>query len=379
MSRRLSERTSRLAPSPIRAILRAASGRAVISLAGGLPAPETFPDIQLEATGWQQYGITEGEAPLREEISSLLELKGIECPPHRILVLNGSQQGIDLAAKLTIDRGTPLLCEDPTYVAALQVFRLFGADIHGMPIGPAGPAPGGPESAMEGSGADVCYMIPSFHNPTGACWSEEARAEFAEAADRRHLLVIEDDPYSEIGFGEPVPKSLCGRLERTSWIHLGSFSKTFLPGLRMGYLAASEDVFAQLELLKQASDLHSNRLSQAMVLADLLDTRRPERLSRLRERYRTKRDAFDEALRRHFPAASWSPPSGGLFFWARLSDHMDLRTIAPLALENGVAFLPGEHCYCQKPELGWARLNFSHPSPEEADRALDILAKTLAC
>jgi len=371
-----SERISRLHSSPVRDILRAAGGRDLLSLAGGLPSEESFPSFPGLPEGWTQYGTTEGELPLREEISKLLSGRGLDCPPDRILVLNGSQQGLDLAAKLFVDRGTSVLCESPTYLAALQVFRFFGAELHGVPIGPEGPDPDATAIAIRDSSARLAYLVPTYQNPTGAVWSEAAREAMARYADACGVAVLEDDPYAEIGFGPPAP--VCSRIRRSSWIYLGSFSKSFVPGLRLGFLAASPDLMSHLERLKQAADLHSNRLSQTLVLRDLRDPDRPSRIEGLRSEYRSRRDAFDASLRRHFPSATWRRPDGGLFFWARLSRHLDLRDVFQDALYAGVAFLPGEHCHPGKAEPGWARLNFSHCAPEMADRALEILARVVA-
>lgn len=374
----LSERIDRLHPSPVREILRAATGRDLSSLAGGLPAEETFPSFPGLPGGWAQYGTTEGEAELREEISRLLRRRRLECPAERILVLNGSQQGLDLAAKLFVDPGTPVLCEAPTYLAALQVFRLFGARLYGLPIGPQGPDPAAIGPALAQSRARLAYAIPTYQNPTGIVWSEDTREALARAADAHNCAILEDDPYCEIGFGPKPPSPICSRLRKAPWIYLGSFSKSFVPGLRMGFLAASADLFPYLERLKQAADLHSNRLSQALVLQDLRDPTRSARLDAVREEYRRRRDAFDAALRRHFPSAEWTSPDGGLFFWTRLSRRLDLREVFQEALDAGVAFLPGEHCFPGGAEPGWARLNFNHCTPERADRALGILAEVVA-
>lgn len=374
----LSERISRLAPSPVREILKAASGGGITSLAGGLPAEEAFPALAGLPRGWFQYGLTEGDPGLRRAVAAHLEERGLSCPPERILVTSGSQQGIDLAAKLLVDPGTRVLCESPTYLAALQVLRLFGADLRGLPVGADGPLPGAIGPAMEAAAPRLAYAIPSYQNPTGAVWTEEARRALADSADRLGTAILEDDPYGEIGFGTRPPSPVCARLRRAPWMFLGSFSKSFLPGLRLGFLAASPDLFPHLERLKQAADLHSCRLSQALVLADLADPGRPARLEALRARYRERRDAFAASLSRHFPSAEFRSPDGGLFFWARLAPGRDLRPVATEALRRGVAFLPGEHCFPGQPETGWARLNFSHASPEAADRALAILAATLS-
>jgi DNA-binding transcriptional MocR family regulator len=362
----------------VREILRAAAGRDLMSLAGGLPAEETFPLFPGLPGGWAQYGTTEGDAPLRDAIARLLASRGLECPAGRILVLNGSQQGLDLAAKLFVDPGSPVLCESPTYLAALQVFRLFGARLHGLPPGTHGPVPSSIGPMLAQSGARLAYAVPTYQNPTGVVWSEESREALARAADVQGCAILEDDPYCEIGFGPPVPAPICSRLRNAPWIYLGSFSKSFVPGLRMGFLAASADLFVYLERLKQAADLHSNRLSQALVLQDLLDPARSARLDMVRKEYRRRRDAFDSSLHRHFPSGDWTAPEGGLFFWARLSRRLDLREVFQETLEAGVAFLPGEHCFPGEAEPGWARLNFSHCAPELADRALEILACVVA-
>lgn len=232
--------------------------------------------------------------------------------------------------------------------------------------------------ALAQSGARLAYAIPTYQNPTGIVWSEDTREALARAADAHDCAILEDDPYCEIGFGPSPPAPICSRLRNAPWIYLGSFSKSFVPGLRMGFLAASEDLYPHLERLKQAADLHSNRLSQALVLQDLLDPARGSRLDAVREEYRRRRDAFDASLHRHFPSGEWIAPDGGLFFWARLSRSLDLREVFQEALDAGVAFLPGEHCFPGDAEPGWARLNFSHCAPEQADRALGILAGVVA-
>lgn len=372
----LSRRIARLEPSPVREILRAAQGKSLLSLAGGLPAEGTFPEFPGLPEGWKQYGTTEGDPALRTEVAKVLERRGLDCPPDRILILNGSQQGLDLAAKLFVDTGTDVLCESPTYLSALQVFRLFGARLHGFDPRDGGDATDGIEVLRERS-PRLAYLVPTYGNPTGATWTADARQAFALEADRSGTAVLEDDPYHDIGFGDPPPAPVCARLRRSPWIYMGSFSKSFVPGLRMGYLAASEGLFPHLERLKQAADLHSNRLSQALVLEDLRDPDHGARLDAVRAEYRRRRDGFDAALSRHFPSATWNRPDGGLFFWAKLKPGTDLRAFHQPALGAGVAFLPGEHCFPGTPEHGWARLNFSHCDPEQADRALGILARVL--
>jgi len=372
---RLASRIGRLGPSPVREILAAASGQDVISLAGGLPDAGTFPQGLSLPTGWEQYGITEGDAAVRAAVSAHLRRRGLECPASRILLTHGSQQGLDLAAKLLVEEGTRTACPAPTYVAALQVFRLFGADLRGIDC--SGQDLSNMTAALREADPSLAYCIPSGDNPTGATWDEARREALAQAADAQGFTVLEDDPYGELWFDAPPPAPVCSRLKSASWIFLGSFSKSFVPGLRLGFLASSADLFVPLERLKQAADLHSNRLSQALVLTDLSNPARETRLDALRTAYREKRDRFAESLARHFPQARWELPGSGLFFWAELAPGRDLRALGKAALEAGVAFLPGEHCYPGEPSLGWARLNFSHATPDRADEGLRRLAEVL--
>ncbi|HNY29400.1 MAG TPA: PLP-dependent aminotransferase family protein [Fibrobacteria bacterium] len=373
---KFASRISRLHPSPVREILRAAGGRQVVSLAGGLPDPATFPSLVGLDAARAQYGLTEGDPDVRREISRHLQARGLECPPERILVLNGSQQGLDLAAKLLVEEGTRILCERPTYVAALQVFELFGGCLQGISVGRDGPSITDLREVFRQNSPTLAYVVPSFQNPTGVLWSDPSRDALARELDGNgECVLLEDDPYGELWWEAKPPAPVASRLRKAPWMYLGSFSKSFVPGLRMGFLACSESLFVPLERLKQASDLHSNRLAQGWVREDLQDPGRGERLERLRAQYRAKCDAFADSLARHFPESKFQTPKGGLFFWAQLAPGRDLRSIAKEALEAGVAFLPGEHCFPGIPDLGWARLNFSHASALDADRALSTLSK----
>lgn len=378
----LASRIQRLRPSLVREILSAAQARDVISLAGGLPAPEAMPEAALPPPGWEQYGTTEGEPALREEIARLCALRGLDCPAERILLTHGSQQGIDLAAKLLVEEGTTIACESPTYLSALQVLDLFGAEIRSVRTGATGPDPAAIEQLFAGSRPAVFYAAPLFSNPTGAVWGPAARAALATACDAAGTVLIEDDPYRETAIdpagGATCPRPLCAELRRASWIYLGSFSKSLLPGLRLGFLAASADLFPFLVRLKQAADLHTSRLSQAIALADLRAPGRQDRLARLQQVYRLRRDAFAESLARRLPEASWNLPGGGLFFWARWPHPVGMRQVLDRALARGVAFLPGEACFPEAArEEGWMRLNFSHAAPEMADEGLRRLGECL--
>lgn len=366
---RLSRRAASLYPSPIREILSVIDRPGMVSFAGGLPAPETFPAFRARAIprACLQYGPTEGEPALRERIALELRSIGLACSPEQVLVLSGSQQGIDLVAKLFVDRGTSVAIESPTYLAALQVFRFFGArfvplDLLGSRAGPS-----------------LAYVLPTFQNPTGRCYSRAERDALARKCDECGTALFEDDPYRALAYDDRDRSPICGRLRRASWIYQGSFSKSLAPGLRLGFLAASPDLITPLTWLKQAADLHSNRVSQWLVLEQLRSAAREARLARVVEHYRRKRDFFDGALRRHLGAtATWQAPPGGLFFWLTLRRKIDTRSLLPEAIRRGVAFMPGEPFYPERPRrCGALRLNFSHADEEQAERGLATLAELL--
>lgn len=362
----LSRRAADLHASPIREILAVIDRPGMVSFAGGLPSPDAFPALEVGAfpASMLQYGPSEGEPALRERIAAQLRANGITCAADQVLVLSGSQQGIDLAGKLFVDAGTRVAVESPTYLAALQVLRFYGAQF--VPIRP-------------GMRAALAYVIPTFQNPTGHCLSATERAALASLCDETGTPLLEDDPYRELVYGSCDRTPVCARLKRAPWIYQGSFSKTFAPGLRLGYLAASPELFPMLVRLKQAADLHSNRLSQWLALRQMDEPEEHARLARVAGQYRVKRDAFAAALEQHFAGlAEWEIPVGGLFFWLRLRRPLDTRELLLRAIKRGVAFMPGEAFYPQPHEgLGTLRLNFSHAGEAEAARGLALLAELI--
>lgn len=367
-----SSRTRDLHPSPIREILSVVNRPGMISFAGGLPALDSFPQFSLDAMPQHilQYGPSEGEWELRQKIAEELHGRGLQCMAEQVLILSGSQQGIDLVAKLFIDPGTAVAVESPTYLAALQVFRFFGARF----------------VAYDAETLDVhellrekpafAYAIPTFQNPSGRCLNATERAALAAACDSARIPLFEDDPYHDLVYDSCERSPVCGRLQRAPWIYQGSFSKSLAPGLRLGYLAASPDLLPYLTSLKQAADLHSNRVSQWLVLQQLNDPARSRHLDELAQRYRQRRDNFEAALRHHFgDLASWQTPPGGLFFWLTLNRRIDTRQLLSRAIEEGVAFMPGEPFLpVDVDSCGQLRLNFSHASEVQADLGLGKLA-----
>ncbi len=375
-SSRLSARVERLHSSPIRDILAVIDRPGMVSFAGGLPAPDSFPALNLAGMPGSclQYGPSEGEPALRAQIARDLGQIGLAVGAEQVLILSGSQQGIDLVGKLFIDPGSPVALESPTYLAALQVFRFQGAR-------PVTLDPDAPERALTGQAESpgLAYVIPTFQNPTGACWSLEQRRRLAAQADRTGTVIVEDDPYRDLVY-DPVERTpICAHLRQASWIYQGSFSKSLAPGLRLGFLVASPDLMPWLIRLKQAADLHSSRISQWLVLEQLQSSGRAERLAGLAKSYRAQRDRFQAILLEHFSdLATWSLPAGGLFFWLRLNRPIDTTTLLAWAIDQSVAFMPGEPFFADRAQAYPAiRLNFSHATADQARRGLAVLAGLL--
>jgi DNA-binding transcriptional MocR family regulator len=379
---RLSQRIDRLKPSLVREILAATTRPDMISFAGGLPAADLMPPLPIDAVGdpaLYQYGATEGEPAYREAVASWVSETGLAVGPDQILPLAGSQQGLDLAAKLLIDPGTPMLTEAPTYLAALQVFKLFGADIATVSLERDGPDLAELARQLTEHRPSCVYLVPTFQNPAGTCYSEEARRAVVGLLDRHGTLLIEDDPYRTLSLDvAQAPTPISALLKRAPWIYLGSFSKILWPGWRLGYLAARADLLPRLIALKQASDLHTQRPGQLAVAHWLRSDERGAHVERLRDGYRLRRDAMQAALTRHLgDIAEWEIPRGGLFFWVRLHRHRATRALLEGAMAQGVVFMPGEAFYPDGANQTHMRLNYSHSTPEQMDRGLGLLSRLL--
>ena len=380
----LSERISRLNSSLVREILAATQVPGMISFAGGLPSPDVMPILHDSdpsddwyAPVYQQYGQSEGESILRSRLADWLEISGLSVPTEQILITSGSQQGIDLAAKLFVDPGASLLCEAPTYLAALQVFQLFGANCIGLPLSEKGIDADHLANMIEIQKPRAVYLIPTFQNPSGDCYSAENRCAVAEILDHYQVPLIEDEPYRELMYDTVDRTPICSLLKRAPWIYLGSFSKTLWPGWRVGFLAASKDLFPYLLKLKQAGDLHTNRPGQIRVANWLACDNRDNDLLNLRDAYREKRNLMNNLLEKTFHhLADWSSPAGGLFFWLQLKHAIDTRLLLQTALSQDVAFMPGEAFYpsSSDPQLGTIRLNFSHANPDAMKTGLKKLS-----
>ncbi|MBE9609798.1 aminotransferase-like domain-containing protein [Chitinilyticum piscinae] len=380
----LATRIDRLTSSLVRDILAAAASPDVISFAGGLPATEALYQPELAALDPAmvaqalQYGPSEGEPALREQVAGQLRAQGLPCSAEQVLILNGSQQGIDLLAKLLIEPGRSVLLESPTYLAALQAFRLFGAELHGLEQGMGIDADSAMDKAL-GHNPCMVYLNPTFQNPTGHCLSAAERQRWAAKLDRSGTVVFEDDPYRDLAYDAPAPAPLVAHLKQTPWVYQGSFSKILAPGLRLGYLVAHRELFPHLLRLKQAADLHSNRLSQLLVLEALQQGRLQRHLARILPLYRARRDAMAASLSRHLAGlASWMLPQGGLFFWLELQRPCDTLALMRDLLEcDRVAVMPGSAFFAAPAGSSYLRLNFSHADAGRIDTGLALLAKRL--
>jgi 2-aminoadipate transaminase len=376
-----SERVSRLKSSLIRDILAAAQRPEVMSFAGGLPAEAMLPKLDWAdmPASLGQYGTSDGEPALREVLAAQARALGVDCQAGQVIVVSGSQQALDLAAKLYIDKGTQILLEGPTYLAALQIFQLFGADCLSVPVRADGVDLPAMRAHLERAKPAFAYLIPTFQNPSGACYSEAVRDGVAALLDEFGVTLIEDEPYRELNYDGARATPIAGRLRKASWVYTGTVSKTLLPGLRVGYLIASPDLYPHLLKLKQAADLHTNRIGQWQAQQWLGSDKMQGHLCTLREFYRQRRDGMQAALFEHFAdLADWHVPQGGLFFWLALKQPLDTRTLLAAAMAQDVVFMPGEPFFARPDEnLGNLRLNFSHVAPERLHEGLARLASVI--
>lgn len=376
-----SERIARLKSSLIREILAAAQRPEVMSFAGGLPAEPMLPKVDWAEmpASMGQYGMSEGEPALREAIAAEARKLGVPCDASQVLIVSGSQQTLDLASKLFIDPGTEVLLEAPTYLAALQAFQLFGANCLTVPLGAEGPDVAALRQRLETSKPAFAYLIPTFQNPSGVRYTEARRDEVAAVLDEFGVPLIEDEPYRELVFDAGAATPLVSRLKKSSWIYTGTVSKTLLPGLRVGFLIATPDLFPHLLRLKQSADLHTNRIGQWQALQWFGTEAYSGHLAELRDFYRIRRDAMQAQLEEHFgDLAEWNIPQGGLFFWLTLKNKIDTRSLLDKALKENVAFMPGEPFFTD-PDAnpGHLRLNFSHVAPERLGEGLRRLAAVI--
>lgn len=383
----LAARAAKMNPSVIREILKVTEKPGIISLAGGLPSPKTFPVdafaraaatvLAEDGPAALQYAASEGLPALREAVAQWLPW---DVDPAQVLITTGSQQGLDLVAKVLVDEGSRVLVETPTYLGALQAFSPMEPTIVSVASDDEGPlvddfaATAGHDSGR----ARFMYLLPNFQNPTGRTMSEARRAALVAKADELGVPLVEDNPYGDLWFDQPPPAPLTAR-NPEGCIYLGSFSKVLAPGLRLGYVVAPQAIYPKLLQAKQAADLHSPSFNQRLVAEVLKDGFLDRHVPTIRALYKRQRDAMHAALERELASlgVTWSRPDGGMFLWARLPEGMNAIELLPEAVERNVAFVPGAAFYAEAPDARTLRLSFVTASPAQIDTGIKALADTV--
>jgi 2-aminoadipate transaminase len=382
---KFSRRAELLQSSAIRDILKVTMRPEVISFAGGLPSPLSFPIeemrlaydavLQREGKVALQYGPSDGYAPLREWIAQSLSIPGVTILPEQVLMLSGSQQGLDLLGKVLVDEGSKVLVETPSYLGALQAFSLYRPEFVSVATDEHGLVPS--DVAAVGEGARMLYSLPNFQNPTGRTMTLERRVELVETCARLGIPLIEDDPYGSLSYRrEPLPKMLT--MNPGGVIYMGSFSKVLTPGIRLGYMVAPVQLIAKLEQAKQAADLHTAQLTQMVVHEVVKDGFLKTHVPKIRALYAEQCDVMLAALQEFFPAGvSWTRPEGGMFIWVTLPAHINSMQLLDEAVRELVAFVPGAPFYANTPETNTLRLSFVTVPPAKIREGVQKLANLI--
>ncbi|CCQ98265.1 2-aminoadipate transaminase [[Clostridium] ultunense Esp] len=389
MALNYAKRMDNIKASEIRELLKLTQRPEVISFAGGLPAPELFPVEELKrvakevleenGTAALQYGPTEGYEPLREKIVERMKKVNVDVSVDNILVTSGSQQGLDFAARIFINPGDVIICESPSYLGAINAFKAYEPKFIEVATDDYGMIMEDLEKALEeNDNAKFIYVIPDFQNPSGKTWSEERRKKLVELANKHNVAILEDNPYGELRFeGEFLPAvkhyDTEGRV-----IFLGTFSKIFCPGLRLGWVAADEEVLNKFIMVKQGADLQSSTISQ-MEVAKFLETYDiEEHIEKLKKVYKKRKDLMIKTMEEEFPeGVKFTNPEGGLFTWVVLPEHINARELAVKALERNVAFVPGGSFFPNGGNENTFRMNYSNMDEERIVEGVKRLGEVL--
>ncbi|SDY12793.1 DNA-binding transcriptional regulator, MocR family, contains an aminotransferase domain [Variovorax sp. YR634] len=383
--------------SAIRELFKLLGKPGIISFAGGFPDSAMF-DVEglkeasqkaltEEPGGALQYGATEGYEPLRTQLSAFMKTKGVDVDPSGLIVTTGSQQALDLLGKTMISPGDKVIVEGPTFLATIQCFRLYGAQLISAPIDANGVKTDELEKLIAEHKPKFVYLIPTFGNPSGAMLTLERRKKVLELAVKYQTLIVEDDPYGDLYFGEAPPPSILALSKdvpgsRELLAHCGSLSKVLSPGLRIGWMIAPPELLAKATMCKQFSDAHTSTFSQATAAQYLKSGRMPATLAHVREVYGQRAQAMGAALKRELgDAVSFTQPNGGLFFWARLTGAngklADANELAKRAIEKLVAFVPGAPFFAEKPDVATLRLSFATADLAKIEEGVKRLGQAL--
>lgn len=371
------KRVEKMEDPAVKAILSITQRTDVISFAGGLPSAKSFPVNELaeafssvlmeQGSASLQYGITEGYEPFRAWVAQRLQAQGIKnCTAANVLITNGSQQILDLAARVLINPGDYVAVENPTYLAAVQVFKGAEANFLPVPIDEQGMRVDVLEALIKEHKPKLIYTIPTFHNPTGITMTVERRRKLGELAAKHGIPLIEDNPYGELRYsGKPVP-AINGLVDSEYLMYAGTVSKIIAPGLRLGWLVAHEDIIEKMAAAKQAADVLTNSLAQRAVHRYVTTNDLDGHIADIANQYREQRDTMLEAMQEHFPAGvTWTQPDGGMFIWVTLPENIDTSNLLELAIEQEkVAYVPGMPFYADGSGRNSMRINFSNSTPD---------------
>ncbi len=398
MPLQFADRLDNVETSAIRELFKLLGKPGIISFAGGFPDSAMFDvdgireavntALTEEAGGALQYGATEGYNPLREQLARFMTDKGAsDVAPENLIVTTGSQQALDLLGKALISPGDKVFVEGPTFLATIQCFRLYGAELVSAPIDGEGVKVDELEALIAEHRPKFIYLIPTFGNPSGATLNLERRKKVLELAVKYQTLVIEDDPYGDLYFGAAPPPSLLNLSasvpgSRELLVHCGSLSKVLSPGLRVGWMIAPAELLAKATMCKQFSDAHTSTFAQATAAQYLKAGRMPATLAKVRAVYAERAQAMGQALRRELgDAIEFTQPQGGLFIWARLTGAGgkvgDGNVLAKRAIEKGVAFVPGAPFFCANPDHATLRLSFATADVAKIEEGVARLAQAL--
>ncbi|MEH7225452.1 PLP-dependent aminotransferase family protein [Bacillus sp. JJ1566] len=387
MSNRFAERTKMFKSSPIREIagLIQKKGSDVISFAGGNPYEPYFPSAAIKqafdnvfesGNKSLQYGMTPGFMPLRELISQRVLTKGIQAKPEEILLTTGAQQAIDLFSRIMISPGDVVLTENPTFFAAVQSFESYEAKVVGVNGDESGMHLDELESKLKQYNPKFIYVVPTFSNPEGRVWSQERRKALLELAYEYNTLILEDDPYGEIQFNENdqyIPIAAMDK-QKSHVVYTGTFSKTVVPSLRIGWVTGPDDVLKYLSQIKEAADLMSSPLNQQALYYLMKNMDLDAHIRMLRKNYAQHMNIMQDYLKTLDPnLVTWVEPKGGMFIWVKVHEGINTLELLSEVLEHGVAYVPGSPFYVEDPQQNTLRLNFTHSSPEQISIGMERL------
>jgi len=383
-----SVRMAKESDGAISALLKLTQQPDMISFGGGLPSEESFPvedlkniinDITADLNGGVlQYGVTEGYLPLREEIVKLMASKGVQISVDEVLVTAGSQQGLDLIAKAFIDKGDKIIVESPTYLAALQAFRMYEAEFIEAPLDEDGVIPAELDRILATEKVKLIYLIPTFQNPSGRTISAERRKELMEVIRKYDVVLIEDDPYGDLKYTDDIYPTMKSMDTTGQVLYFGSFSKIIAPGFRVGYSIASASILSKMVEGKQSCDLHVSIFSQMVIAEYLKRGLLPEHLQVINAQYKEKRDLMLVSLEEHMPdGVTWTHPEGGLFLWLELPAGMSSNELLPEAVNQKVAYVCGDSFYAAGEPKNAMRINFSNATKENIVKGIITLAEVI--